>query len=67
MREPFDHRPARWIRQSCEGCIQIIHNHMVVTYAPMSSVILEITSTLKHAPWSRSKIRSAQKCWPCLR
>jgi hypothetical protein len=38
MGEPFDHRPAGWIRQSRKCCIQLIHNHMVVDYRPMSSV-----------------------------
>ena len=38
MGESFDHRPAGWIRQSRKGCIQLIHNRMVVNYAWMSSV-----------------------------
>ena len=38
MGESFDHGPAGWIRQSREGRIQFIHNHMVVDYPPMSSV-----------------------------
>ena len=38
MGESFDHRPARWIRQSRKCCIQVIHNHMVVNYPSMSSV-----------------------------
>ena len=38
MGEPFDHRPAGWIRQSRKCCIQLIHNHMVVDYPSMSSV-----------------------------
>jgi hypothetical protein len=38
MGEPFDHRPAGWIRQSRKCCIQLIHNRMVVDYPSMSSV-----------------------------
>ena len=38
MGESFDHRPAGWIRQRRECCIQSIHNHMVVDYPAMSSV-----------------------------
>ena len=38
MGESFDHRPAGWIRQSRKGCIQFIHNRMVVDYPRMSSV-----------------------------
>jgi len=36
MGEPFDHRPAGWIRQSRKCCIQFIHNRMVVDYPRMS-------------------------------
>jgi len=38
MREPFDHSPPRWIRQSSKCCVKLIHNHMVVDFLPMSSV-----------------------------
>ena len=38
MGESFDHRPAGWIGESREWCIQSIHNHMVVDYLSMSSV-----------------------------
>lgn len=37
MGEAFDHRAAGWIRQSRKGCVQLIHNHMVVDYSALSS------------------------------
>src|ERR1700732_2693930 len=38
MGESFDHRPAGWIRQGRQLCIELIHNHLVVNYPSMSSV-----------------------------
>ena len=37
MREAFDHCPTSRIRQSRKGCIQPIHNHMVVDILRVSS------------------------------
>src|SRR4029077_4294823 len=37
MGEPFDHRPAGWIRQSRKCCTQYIHNLMVVDFSAVSS------------------------------
>ena len=37
MREAFNHRPARRIRQSRKGRTQFIHNRMVVDFRPMST------------------------------
>src|SRR5579862_6351382 len=38
MGESFDHRPTGGIRQSSKCCTQLIHNHMVVDFQPMSNV-----------------------------
>jgi len=54
MGESFDHRPAGWIRQSREGCVQFIHNHMVVKYPSMSRVDLGVPDFrfLTSQPWN---------------
>jgi hypothetical protein len=42
VRESFDHRPPRWIRQSRKCCSQSIHNQMVVDFRLLSSIIFAI-------------------------
>ena len=53
--EPFDHRPPRWIRQSRKCCVQMIHNHMVVYCAPMST--LSFGSSRLFLPAARMPLR----------
>ncbi len=53
MGESFDHRPPRWIRQSRKCCIQLIHNHMVVNYPPMSSANFAVPNFCFLGGWQR--------------